>query len=66
MKKILQKSLISIQRLIYTFFIHLLLGFDKIVQRLIENGANVNTVDEGTDSALLFATANGNIFQIYS
>lgn len=43
------------------FFIHFFIGFEKIVRKLIENGANVNVVNQESDTALIFGAINGNI-----
>lgn len=42
------------------FFIHLFVGFEKIVHILIENGVNVKAVNEKNNSALIFAASKGN------
>lgn len=39
------------------------IGFEKIAQILIENGANVNAVDQQIDSALIVAATFGNIIK---
>lgn len=41
--------------------ISVLLGFERIVRMLIERGANVNAVNSGHNSALIYAAVNGNI-----
>lgn len=47
----------------YFFFMHncSFLGYAKIVQLLIQNGADVNAVNEDSNSALIYAAVNGNI-----
>ena len=40
--------------------IHSFIGSEKIVRMLIDKGADVNAVDEKNNSALLYATKNGN------
>lgn len=40
-------------------------GFEKIVQLLIERGANVNAIDGNSDSALIIAANKGNISNIF-
>lgn len=40
------------------------IGFERVVQMLIEKGANVNAVDGKNYSALLYAVEKGNIFII--
>ena len=40
-------------------FFNLFLGFDKIVQLLIEKGANVNAVNKVENSALIYAATKG-------
>lgn len=45
----------------FTLSIHSLIGSEKIVQILIESGANVNAVDEDNDSALMRAANKGNV-----
>lgn len=43
------------------FFIHLSVGFGKIVRMLIEKEAVINAVDKDYTSALIYAASNGNI-----
>lgn len=43
------------------WFINSSIGFEKIVQMLIEKGANVNAVNKENDSALISASSKGNI-----
>lgn len=43
------------------FFIRSFLGFEKIVQMLIDRGANVNAVDEDNTSAIIFAANKGRV-----
>lgn len=43
------------------FFIHSLIGFENMVRMLIDKGADVNTIDDKNNSALLYAAKNGNI-----
>lgn len=38
----------------------ILLGFEEIVDLLIQNGANIDAVNEYDDNALHFAANNGN------
>lgn len=45
--------------------IYLFLGREKIVQMLIERGANINAVDVDNNSALIFAASKGNIANLY-
>lgn len=47
------------------FSIHLFIGYEKIVQILIENGANVNAMNDENDTALLYAAAKGKISNAY-
>lgn len=37
------------------------IGFEEIVEILIERGANVNAVDRKNDSVLILAASKGNI-----
>lgn len=60
MCKIRKKSFCII--LTYFFFIHSIIGFETIVQMLIEKGANVNAVNEDNNSALIYAALEGKIF----
>lgn len=43
------------------FFIHFFVGYEKILQMLVEKGANVNIVDANNNSALIFAASKGDI-----
>lgn len=43
------------------FSIHWILGFTRIVQVLIERGANLNAVNENNDSALNIAAFKGKV-----
>lgn len=56
-----------IELVIQTLFssIHSPLGSEKIVQMLIEKGANVNAVHENAGSALIIAAFKGKRIQIY-
>lgn len=50
----------------FALFIHLFIGFEKVVQMLIEKGANVNAVDQKNNySALFYAARNGNILNTH-
>lgn len=42
-------------------FVYSFIGLEKIVQMLIDKGANVNAVDVKNNSALFYAAKNGNI-----
>lgn len=37
----------------------LFIGFGKIIQKLIENGADLNAVDDNRNSALIYAASEG-------
>lgn len=50
----------------FSVFIRSFTGSMKIVQMLIQKGANVNTVNEDNNSALMYAALNGITFEIYS
>lgn len=45
---------------------HPFTGFEKIVQMLIDRGAGVNAVTDDKNSALIFASSNGNILKIFN
>lgn len=49
----------------FSFSIHSIIGFDKMVQVLIEKGANINAVNENNNSAVILATLNGKISILY-
>lgn len=44
----------------YLLLIHSIIGLEKIVQKLIEKGANKNAVNQDNNSALILAIKNGN------
>lgn len=51
----------------FTFaFIHLFVGFERIVQMLIKKGANLNAVNEDKFSALVIAAFRGNILNMFN
>lgn len=43
--------------------VHSFIGFEKIVQMLIEKGADVNAVNEDNFSAIIYAANRGNNVQ---
>lgn len=49
----------------FSFSIHSTIGFDNMVQVLIEKGANINAVNENNNSAVILATLNGKISIFY-
>lgn len=46
----------------FLFFYDLIIGYEKLVQKLIDKGANLNAVDYENDTALHYAVDNGNSF----
>lgn len=50
----------------FSLFARSFTGSMKIVQMLIEKGANVNAVNEDHNSALMYAALNGITLEIYS
>lgn len=51
---------------IFILSIYLFIGLEKIVQMLVEKGANVNALNKDKKSPLFFAASKGNISNIFS
>lgn len=58
--RVLRSENIYCRLFYYLCLIHLIIGFERIVEMLIEKGANINAVNRDNNSALILAAKNSN------